>query len=344
MLERSLFDHYRLYPENILQAYQVTIIEANGERYMLTPVHSEQSQVQQQAEMANWLLSQGEDGIPELVPTDTGKATLDLDGTVMALYRLPSEAKMMRSYDPVGKRLATFHQRGQFYAHQGKRKAPSGAQSWKGRWEKRLDQMESWYVHIRNEQIKTPFDEDFLLTYPYYMGLSENAIQLLNDIAIDDGAASMEQGNTICHRRFQDSTWLTVDERFPSAVKVPGQLVYDHFSRDLSEWLRDDFKQSSGNERNRPLQFPEMLTTYDQERPLTVVDRKLVAARLLFPLHYFDTVEEYYQSVDERKKGELASEFRTAIYDSGSYEKNVNNVLHYMIDERTRMRLPGWLG
>ncbi|WP_051314601.1 spore coat putative kinase YutH [Alteribacter aurantiacus] len=342
MLERALFDHYRIYPEQLMQAYQVTIVESNGERYMLTPVHADQSQVQGQVEMANWLLSQGEDGIPELVPTDSGKATVELDGTVMALYRLSSDDKMMRSHDPVGKRLASFHQKGQFYNKEGKKKGLSGAQSWKHRWEKRLDQMESWYVHMINERGKTPFDQDFLLTYPYYMGVSENAIQLLNDISIDDGVASMEQGNTICHRRFEDSTWLTVDSRYPSAVKVPGQFIYDHFSRDLSEWMRADFKGAQLNMRN--VQFPDMLTAYDQERPITVVDRKLIVARLLFPLHYFDTVEAYYQTVDERKKAELATEFLSSVRDAGNYEKNVNNVLYYMLDERSRVRLPAWMG
>ncbi|WP_096436700.1 spore coat putative kinase YutH [Alteribacter populi] len=343
MLERSLFDHYRLYAEGVMHTFSETIIEANGEQYILTPVQYDQDQLQQQSEMGQWLQSQGEEGIPELVNTEYGKPTVDLDGTVMGLYRLPSSKKVIRASAPLGRKLAAFHQRGQYYSMQSRKKGVLGAQSWKGRWERRLDQMESWYSQLLRERVKTPFDQTFLLTYPYYMALSENAIQLMNDIAIDDGIGSMGQGNTICHRRFNETTWLTVDERHPSSIKVPGQFIIDHFTRDLAEWLREDFRNNFSDYRNMATQFPEIISAYEEERPLTTVDRKLMIARLLFPLHYFEIIETYYQTVDEEKKVSLEKEFLKAIEHSGNYERKVSEVIRYLMDDRSRMRLPVWL-
>ncbi|PYZ95736.1 spore coat protein YutH [Alteribacter lacisalsi] len=343
MLERSLFDHYRLYAENVMHAFELTVIEAGGETYLLMPVPSDQDEVQRQSEMAQWLHSQGEEGVPELVRTDHGRTFIDMDGTSMALYRLPAVLHTRESVNlSAGKKLAVFHQRGLYYPSGGNRKNVSGAQQWKGKWEKRLDQMESWYTHIRNERFKSPFDESFLLTYPYFMGMSENAIQLMNDIGIDDGTAALEQGNTICHRRFLENTWLTVDQKYPSAIKVPGQFMYDHFSRDLTERFREDVRNAFAMQRHSD--FYTLLADYEQERPLTAVDRKLMVARLLFPLHYFDTVENYYQTVDEQKKQTFAEEFITIQNGSDFYEKRVAELQHYLLDERTRMRLPVWIG
>ncbi|TMW72488.1 spore coat putative kinase YutH [Alteribacter natronophilus] len=343
MLERSLFDHYRLYAENVMHAYELTVIEAGGETYLLMPVPSDQSRVQGQSEMAQWLRSQGEEGVPELVRTDHGKSFVDIDGTTMALYHLPAAGQLREASElSPGKKLAVFHQRGMYYPSAGNRKGENGAQYWKGKWEKRLDQMESWYTHIRNERFKSPFDESFLITYSYFMGMSENAIQLMNDIGMDDGYAAMDQGNTICHRRFREGTWLTVDHRYPSAIKVPGEFVYDHFSRDLTERFREAVQNAVSLQRQTD--FYTFLADYEQERPLTAVDRKLMVARLMFPVHYFDTVENYYQTVDEKKKQMYADEFIMIQNGSDFYEKRVAELQHYLLDERTRMRMPVWIG
>ncbi|MCJ7991147.1 hypothetical protein MUB15_20735 [Priestia sp. OVS21] len=62
-----------------------------------------------------------------------------------------------------------------------------------------------WYGRLRalpNQEM----EKRFLETFPYYLGLTENAIQYLVDTEIDDLPRSVDAA-TICHHRFGQKTW-----------------------------------------------------------------------------------------------------------------------------------------
>lgn len=77
------------------------------------------------------------------------------------------------------------------------------------------------------------FDKLFIESFPYYLGLGENAIQYLADTELDDRPLPVDSG-TICHQRFTRETW-------ENAFSLPVDFVFDHGGRDIAECLRYDF-------------------------------------------------------------------------------------------------------
>ncbi len=81
-------------------------------------------------------------------------------------------------------------------------------------------------MQLLHERPQSEVDEAFLFTFPYFMGLTENAIQYAVDARIDERSSAYEQG-TICHRRFTERTWLVPSER-GNILKCPTDFIYDH--------------------------------------------------------------------------------------------------------------------
>ena len=127
------------------------------------------------------------------------------------------------------------------------------------------------YIEPENE-----FDVLFIETFPYYMGLAENAIQYLTDTEIDDKPTQVDHG-TLCHERFTHSVW-----KGPYFVKNPFEWVFDHASRDLAEWIRERY---FANIQTSQPDIKSFLTDYRSLATLSPFSWRLLYARLLFPLH-----------------------------------------------------------
>ncbi|WP_179295608.1 spore coat putative kinase YutH [Bacillus sp. FJAT-45350] len=287
MFGRNIYDHYNLYCEQLINIGKYEGFVANGELYIAVPANDRtEVSPEQVLSISEQVNAYGDTKVAQHIRTKDGQMTALVDGETIFLYRIPP---ISLQYDGgLGKELASFHQNGVFVAES--RQNWDGATKWKELWEKRLQQLERWYEHILMQPHKTEIDEAFLFTFPYYMGLTENAIQYVVDGNLDDTVR--DRGfSTVCHRHFTDSTWLTLEEG-SGQVKVPTDWIIDHPSRDIAEWIRYQMLN-----QDEPLQSIEkFLNEYENVRVISPYGWRLIYGRLLFPLHYFEAIENCYSA------------------------------------------------
>jgi len=287
LFERNIYEHYQLYCNEKMTIGAFDAFEANGQLFIAVPADYETAQELQQCQaMGDFLRSYGEEGVASIVKTVKGEDTALVDGQSIFLFHCPlAQYTSARTMNP-GEKLALFHQKGLYYPQQ--QSSPYFGQ-WKYFWEKRLDQLENWYQYILQQPYKTPIDEEFLLTFPYYMGLTENAIQYVVDTQFD---APEWARPTICHRRFTNKAWPQLFNRHhePLDIKLPTEWIIDHPVRDVAEWMREQCFIEGGEG-----EIEKFVRAYESVMPISKQAWRLLYARLLFPLHYFEAMEGYYQ-------------------------------------------------
>ncbi len=288
MFERNIYDQYRLFCDQKWSIAGFEGFSSDGKNYLLIPGDLDIARELEQAiAMGKYLKTYGETGIADFIRTVNGEQTALVDGQSVFLFQLP-EGDIGRSQPMIstGEKLARFHQKGMRFQHTNS----TYFGQWKLFWERRLSQLEQWYQYILRQPQKTIVDEAFLVSFPYYMGLTENAIQYVVDTELDE--INKEQIPTICHRRFTNKTWLLLvrKNKQPNEIKLPTEWITDHPVRDVSEYVRDQLI----NEQNHMPNIFEFVQKYNQVLPLSKYGWRLFYARLLFPLHYFEAMEGYY--------------------------------------------------
>ncbi|WP_413378660.1 spore coat putative kinase YutH [Alkalihalobacillus sp. 1P02AB] len=307
MFERNIYDYYGIYCDSRTRFGHYDGFQTETEQYLLFPKEHLASTEEEMIYYSEYLRSLGDSTVLQLVPTKLKKNSGFIDGQDVYLFKLPNQDER------TGLEINNDYERGEHLAivhHYGKQTSQNRKQydyfgQWPNLWQQRLEQLEEWYFQVNYEGPQTIVDEAFLYTYPYYMGITENAIQYAVDAGLDDRTSEMEQG-TLCHRRFTEETWLTLSER-GGIVKCPTEFVFDHPCRDLAEWIRSK-RFSLFDQRNGGLIEP-FLEGYTQYNPLTSYSWRLMYARLLFPVHYFETIEDYYRSQIREEKFQIGQRF-----------------------------------
>ncbi len=264
--------------------------EAKQEYYVFVPIQFTAGQtIQDMVLMSEHLKTNGEQSIAEVIPTIRNQSIALVDGVEGFLFKLPSGQNEWRGEgEGIGRTLAFFHHKGSriqsvrhsttnYYGH------------WKLIWEKRLTQLEQWYQRMLQQLPQTEVDEAFVMSFPYYMGLTENAIQYVADSDIDEPYRANEQP-VICHNSFRENSWLSSPNTPDSLIKLPSNFIIDHPSRDVAEWIRSEFHGEEFSEEN----IVSFIYDYESVTPLSSYAWRMIYARLLFPLNYFETLENYY--------------------------------------------------
>ncbi|WP_332695756.1 spore coat putative kinase YutH [Halalkalibacter lacteus] len=308
MFERNLYDGYGIYCESRFTVGEYEGFEAGGKSYLLLPKEECMLQEDEMIAFSEYMRSIGDISVLEPLVTLQKRRSALIDGQEVYVCPLPDVGERQGPQTQVltpeekGAHLATVHHYGKQIPYQ-KRSYDFFGQ-WAKLWETRLEQLEGWYQQILYEGPQSYVDESFLFSYPYFMGLSENAIQYAVDATLDDPARDQEKP-TICHRRFTDRTWIVITEA-GEIVKRPTAFVYDHPCRDLAEWTRD---QHWTEEEFYWEKLESFIRGYEQYETLTSYSWKLLYARLLFPLHYYEAIEAYYRSQITEEKFKLGQEF-----------------------------------
>ncbi|WP_078555650.1 spore coat putative kinase YutH [Bacillus alkalicellulosilyticus] len=332
MFERNIYDHYQLYCEDRFIVGNYEAFRSNGNTYVFIP-HLETSgyPVDEQMKMAQHLTQNGENLVGQFIYTVQKKVSAQIDGDEGYLIYLPTVADQKKDFSTMelGARLAYFHDCGINF--QVNRKSQQYYGQWKQLWEQRLQQLENWYNQVF-KQPRNEIDEAFVLTFPYYMGLCENAMQYVVDSDIDEQYRSRDEA-VICHQRFTDSSWLCPEEGAETYVKLPSEFIYDHPSRDVAEWIRFKIIEEKAS-------FSEVvsfLDGYEQRRPLSKYSWRMVYARLLFPLHYFEVVEGYYRYHLSTSQEYYAKQFITVLDEEIKNEQFLRSFF-------TELQLPTYQG
>lgn len=306
---------------------------ARNVTYLVVPVsHLETGEIEEMLQLGEYFLHKGDQHIAVIVKNKRGEVISKVDQQFFVLLKCPYETRMRQSSE--GVELAKFHRRG--------KKIPFPLQhlvrigQWKNLWEKRLDQMEQfWLVKVKDHPNET-FERLFIESFPYYVGLTENAIQYLVDTEMDDKPSDLDVG-TVCHHRFSSDCWQS-----NQLIKLPTDWVYDHPARDLVEWVRAAYWRE-----NRPADTTyRLLVDYESVTPLSAFSWRLFYSRLTFPVHYFESIEGYYKSDDETERELRLTELQNLLNRTSDYEKLLSDI-HFMINYRLRsINIPKitWLG
>ncbi|WP_010175432.1 spore coat putative kinase YutH [Bacillus coahuilensis] len=226
-------------------------------------------------------------------------------------YVLLQNKKRLRPKDKqIGRKLAKFHFRGR--AIQDKVEFTSRIGKWHELWEKRVNQLENACASIVHSGPTEEFDRLVADAFPYYLGLAENAIQYLVDTEIE-GEPEREDAGTVCHARFSNHSWGK-----EYWIRFPFDWVFDHASRDIADWMRAQYLT-----RNRTYipDIQKFVQDYQTITPLSSFTWRLTYARLLFPLHFFEVVEEYYTSKTDHHRHEISDKLERYLKFSGDFER-----------------------
>ncbi|WP_404453874.1 hypothetical protein LG329_04450 [Virgibacillus necropolis] len=180
-----------------------------------------------------------------------------------------------------GQALANFHRVGSSYPYEPQDFSSYG--QWKQLWINKLTAFEQ-KVEQDDALYQSPYHRKLSDLFPYIIGISENAIQYLQETEYDNRFHDSDQG-TITYKRYtnqcnRDIIWH-------------GGFMFDHPVRDLAEHIRYCILYQSDHGKENAVKF---LQDYQRERSLSIFSWRLLYARLLYPVHFFDLMEKGFAS------------------------------------------------
>lgn len=147
--------------------------------------------------------------------------------------------------------------------------------NWGNLWERKMDYLENL---INENGKKYPLIVD---SFNYFVGLAENAISYYNTILIDK---NYKFG--ISHRKIKIDD--TIEELYN-----PLNIIFDYKVRDVAEYMKISFFNGNKNALNE-------FIWYLNNNYLSIMEAKLLIARLLYPSFYFDMYEDIM--IDEKEE------------------------------------------
>lgn len=293
MLERDLYEEYRLNRHECIEYQGYQAFRAKNDLYVIVPIpHIDEVELLEMKQMSDYLQFQKVEGIAQFVPNIKQELISTVGGEQVVLFKVGKFNN--RKYRHEGEELARFHNKGRFLPYRPQVATRIGG--WKSLWEKRLDQLESWWGERISERPSNQFEKLFYEMFPYYLGVTENAIQYIADCQWEDHRNETQVG-TICHMKYQPQHEI-------NTILYPTEFVYDHPSRDIAEWIRSQIYKSSSIDET--VQF---LNDYERITPLSVTTWRMIFGRLLFPLTFFEIVEGYYSSESDHEKESYKAQF-----------------------------------
>jgi len=316
-----LADFYQLEPqERITAGGRKGLLSGNALYFQMRADHMESVQMEQ-AVLAYYLKENGyhHTAVPIKNIKDEWFTTFHHHNYLV--YQV--ENRKMRAESPGGS-LAHFHQVGSAYGFQ-----PQSISSY-GDWKKLWTEKVNVFEELMDQRTASKNIHPLLLdTFPYIIGMSENAIQYLRETEETETRFSEVDQGTICFLRFRD--------QFEGEVLWPDELCYDHPSRDIAEFIRAGFLRGASDEV-----LYEFIRDYQAVRPLSLFSWRLIYSRLLFPAHLLDVLEAFFQTDD---KDTAADELSALIKRQSDYETRLAGFYEKMglSKEHTQLLEVDWL-
>jgi spore coat protein YutH len=316
MSQEILTKYFGIHPERSFYDGEMDRYLVGELLYSIVPVTNlEQETLVELYNLTEHLSSAGDIYVSSFVPTSEEKFLVTERNEDFVVVK--NNFIQAASQKKVGRKLSKLHYRGRLYQERVEKISRMG--KWKQLWETRLAQLESAYLRVVEQHPGDEFERKFVESYPYYSALAENAIQYLVDTELDDEPKETDAG-TVCHERFGSKTWGN-----EVWIHFPFQWVFDHCSRDLAEWVREKYFLKS-NTFHHDLQ--EFLRSYQTITPLSSFSWRLLYARLLFPLHYFECIEEYYISQSDQQRKTMEEKLERYLKQSQHYERFLAEFYH----------------
>lgn len=332
-MNEALYEKYKLKVDRYMHVFGYEAILYRNIVYCIVPIPNlEQEELFEMKHLSDYMIQKGDIRVGSILPTTDGKLSTNIDNKEIVIIRCP--AYSYRMPHSIGYELARFHKRGRSFPYQINKVNRIG--QWKYLWEKRVDQMELFWKEKVKQHPDNRFETLFIEAFPYYLGLTENAIQYLVDTEMDETPTTIDSA-TICHHRFTQQTWHQ-----DSYTKLPTDWVFDHYTRDLAEFIRSLYV--SGDTRQSGL-IAHFLQEYQQVSPLSTFSWRLLYARLLFPLHFFECIEGYYMSKSDQEREKQSQQLESILTHSSDHERFLASFLSIVGIDEKRLKIPSidWL-
>ncbi len=170
--------------------------------------------------------------------------------------------------------------------------------NWGMLWSKKIDYLENL---IKENGKKYPLIVD---SFNYFVGMAENAISYFNKIIIPK--------NYICYLSHKYISFDNSSESFYN----PLNIIYDYRSRDIAEYIKFSFFDNNYDI------FNELKNSLSKNN-LSLVDIKLIIARILYPSFYFNL----YESIIIYNENEKI--LINIISKLNVYEKYLSNIINF---------------
>lgn len=148
--------------------------------------------------------------------------------------------------------------------------------NWGFLWGRKIDYLEDL---INENGKKYPLIVD---SFNYFVGMAENAISYYNDIFIDK-----DYKYSVCHKIIRVNDTI-------EALYNPLNITFDYRVRDVAEYIKNAFFNNNKYILNE-------LDNYLKTNTLSLMEAKLLVARLLYPSFYFDMYEDILIDNQEEK-------------------------------------------
>ena len=308
-MKETLQEMYLLNTEHYLKLGPYEAFLDRGFLYFLVPVDLEMRDIENIDQSAHFMYDYHVKYVALPKKNIQDSIVTEIQDYNFLLLETKAEPKPADKNISLGTELAYFHYVGKLFQREPGRFNRIGM--WKKLWENRIDRLEQhWYQILHTHPVER-FDLWFIESFPYYLGLAENAIQYLVDTEIDAQPGNFDAG-CFTTERFTRYSWGQ-DYQY----KIPTEWIFDHPVRDLSEWVRHEY---FFHEESFQQTIYHLMNDYEQVMPLSAFAWRLLYARLLFPVHYFMTVEDYYMRQDDEEKYSHEERLLYMLEDAEDYE------------------------
>ncbi|PLT33995.1 spore coat putative kinase YutH [Bacillus sp. V5-8f] len=328
MIEDIINENYGIHVEREETVGRYPSFLSGNVLYTIIPLEKlEQEELVERLNMSEHLKQQGDRYVSDFVLAKHQSYISEADGQPFLLL---ANTVLAKGRDQgLGRKLAKFHARARSITQPIKKCSRIG--NWKTLWEQRVDQLEKIWGEKLQSQPTNEFEKQFVETFPYYLALGESAIQYVVDTEIDETPEAIDAG-TVCYERFTKDTWTG-----KYCIKNPFDWIFDHSSRDMAEWSRHNYFNNLQTYQPALQQF---FSDYQTLNPLSAFSARLLYARLIFPIHYYETIEEYYSAPSEARSHQLEDQLMLFTERSVHYEEFLRHFYEMVRLPVKQMKLP----
>lgn len=290
--------------------------------YFIIPSNNREVIHMEQAALAYYLAENNYHHVAYPIPTANGRWFVHDENEHTYMVVKVDQLQEINPRESHGKKVALFHQIGTAYRYEPQEISSYG--QWKALWINKITQFEQRLL----KEAKANSNQYYRLVMdmlPYLIGISENAIQYIQESEADPRFHEIDQG-TIVFQRYR--------KNLLESVIWGNQLAYDHPSRDIAEFIRHAFLTSNFDGWDIVKPF---MSDYQEIRPLSVFSWRLIYARLLYPIHLFDCLQRgfVYQDYD-RSYEELKELLNKQVY----YENYLGQFFHRLQVDYKNLDIP----
>lgn len=227
-----------------------------------------------------------------------------------------------------GELLAHFHDQYSHYPYEPTYVSCYG--EWRMLWVDKLEFFESELTRLAGSG--DLYAGELMDLFSYLIGISENAIQYARETEMETRFGETDQPAIVFER---------YDDQLLQPVIWPDELLYDHPVRDVAEWIRARLLMQGEEAEREIVQF---IRNYEAVRPLSVFGWRLLYARLLFPVHFFDQLEELLEA-EEGEMDELMRQTAVLCERQELYEQRLAGFFEMMNLNARKLNIqrPEWL-